>query len=286
MKNAFVFEREPLKNLAHKLPQRLRGACLSIMRYLILEANHSPGWWDGKQLQRGQIFTGRNRLHQETGLSPRTVRSSIALLQKLAEVTSEATSEGTFYVIVNYDSYDGLSEKVTSEATNDRPTTDQRPTTSKEEYKRRNKETTETEGVKDTPSVSRLVRRSDRYQASPEAQTALVEWEKLAPLPTTTSRESCLKTFDDLHRIDGLSWERIGRICEYACKERYPTFLKSPVKLRTLTKNGKIATWEDIELNHQSHEPPRKPDEIDRIIARAHAKKAPQQAGNSEQDHP
>lgn len=53
---------------------------------------------------------------------------------------------------------------------------------------------------------------------------------------------------DDLHRTDGLTWDRINRICRHAAREWVPAgYIASPAKLRKPTRSGEMKTWEAIE---------------------------------------
>ena len=77
---------------------------------------------------------------------------------------------------------------------------------------------------------------------------ALSAWTAESPLPRTANEGKCLKVLADLHRLDGLSWERITAICRFAAREWAPKgFIASPVKLRQPTRSGEMKTWEAIE---------------------------------------
>jgi len=76
----------------------------------------------------------------------------------------------------------------------------------------------------------------------------LAAWEAAAPLPKSANRNTCLDTLDKLHRLDGLSWDRIATICDHATRRWVPQgFIHTPAKLRKSTKSGEMATWEAIE---------------------------------------
>lgn len=87
------------------------------------------------------------------------------------------------------------------------------------------------------------------HEASPEAVACLSEsWERFSPLPATANRNECLKVLDDLCRLDGLTWDRIARICSHAAQEWVPQgFIGSPATLRGWTKKRDMKTWEKIE---------------------------------------
>ena len=138
MDNAFIFNRAALDELEDRLKTRIKGACLTVMRYMILAANHSDGMYRNVAVKRGQILCGRNQIQEKTGLSDRTIRSAIEVLKKHSEltaktqnkatskVTSKVTNQVALYTVVNYGSYDGASDEVTSKATS-------KATTEKEE---------------------------------------------------------------------------------------------------------------------------------------------------------
>jgi hypothetical protein len=238
MNNVFCFDRSQLGMLKGKLSRRLSGSCLSIMRLLCLEANHSDGLVFGREVKRGRIFAGRDSICTGTGLSPRTVRSSLALLEKVGELTSQPTSEGTLYTVVNYDSYDGMTTQPTSQATSDRPASDQQVTTSKEEERRRKKKKTR-----------------QTCETTLAARKALAKWTAISALPESADKSRALEVLDELRRIDGLDWDRIERICEYAAREWVPKgYIGTPAALRQWTSSRDMRKWEAIERQLQARE--------------------------------
>ena len=114
-------------------------------------------------------------------------------------------------------------------------------------------EQTSEQTIEQTVGVAKKVpeaknEKPNAYQPSPETLKALEIWEGFTPLPQTASREKCLKVLDELHRLDGLTWDRIYRICTHGAREWVPQgFIASPAKLRTPTRSGEMKTWEAIE---------------------------------------
>lgn len=104
---------------------------------LILMANHYPAEWKGITIDRGQLVTGRKALSDQTGLSERQIRTALDHLKSTGEVTIESTNKYSLITIVNYRKFQDIPEtstsKMTSTLTNDRPATDQQPTTKKQE---------------------------------------------------------------------------------------------------------------------------------------------------------
>ena len=139
MDDFFAFNRKIFRELRPKLPRRIAGACLSMMRYFLVEAQHSKTFYQGMVIERGQIFRGRLKVSEDTGLSERTVRTAIKRLESIGELASKPTSGGTIFTIVKYDLYDASRKKMTSHVARNRPTGDQ-PVTTCNERELRSKE--------------------------------------------------------------------------------------------------------------------------------------------------
>lgn len=110
--------------------------------HLLLMANHKETKWRGVVVGRGQLLTGRKQLSESTGLSERSVRTCLNLLKSTNELTIKTTSKYSVITIINYDLYqdndDESTSKTTSKQSGDRPSTDQVPTTSKNEKNNKN----------------------------------------------------------------------------------------------------------------------------------------------------
>jgi hypothetical protein len=119
MNNTFAYSREKEMELMGNVSRRLHGACLSVMRYLVLHANHSPGAYAGRRVERGEIVASLPHLEHMTGLGEKTIRNALNQLEKLNEVRKKGADEGAgkgadrtnVYVLVNYELWDSLSEK-------------------------------------------------------------------------------------------------------------------------------------------------------------------------------
>lgn len=110
--------------------------------HILLNANHKPNRWRGMELQRGQYLTGRKKLSKETGISERTVRTCLERLKSTNELTIKTTKQFSIITVCNYDKYqdkDLITDQVTDQQNaNNRPTTDQQPTTIKNDKKEKN----------------------------------------------------------------------------------------------------------------------------------------------------
>ena len=80
-------------------------------------------------------------------------------------------------------------------------------------------------------------------QVSPKGQPILEDWKSIHPLPTRTKESACLKTFEELYRIDGHDWNTIATVTAWIVREKF-TYCKSPVKLRKPLKDGTQQTFE------------------------------------------
>jgi biotin operon repressor len=107
----------------------------SLFLHLLLVCNHQDGKWQGVDIKRGQKVTSLEKLSKETGLSVRSIRTSLNKLKSTGEVTSETTSRYTLITLVNYDTYQSCEnhadKQTTSEPTNKRQTNDKQTTTNK-----------------------------------------------------------------------------------------------------------------------------------------------------------
>ena len=73
--------------------------------HLLLNANHEPCRWQGIEVQRGQLVTGRKKLSDQTGISEQSVRTCLNYLKSTNEIASKSTNKFSIITICNYDSY-------------------------------------------------------------------------------------------------------------------------------------------------------------------------------------
>ena len=108
---------------------------LHLFLHLLLQANHQPTRWRGLPIEQGQVLTGRHLLSKQTGLSERSIRTSLTRLKTTNELTIKTTSRFSIITIVKYNEYQikdkQTTNKTTSKTTNERPANDQQTTTSK-----------------------------------------------------------------------------------------------------------------------------------------------------------
>jgi len=85
---------------------------VKLFLYLLLKANHKDTKWRGQLVQRGQLFTGRNLIAKDTGLSVQSIRTSLKRLKSTNNITIKSTSKNSIITVINYDSYQGDSEQI------------------------------------------------------------------------------------------------------------------------------------------------------------------------------
>jgi hypothetical protein len=93
--------------------------------YLLLMANREDDKWQGIEIKRGQLITGRKKLSEQTGISERRIRTCLQRLQNTGELTSKSTSKYSILTICNYDVYQPKPKP--SDQQTVQPTTNERP---------------------------------------------------------------------------------------------------------------------------------------------------------------
>lgn len=98
---------------------------LHLFIHLLLRANYKPSKWRGIGLAPGQLITGRKQLSVETGISERSIRTSLDRLKKTGEISIETTSQFSVITVRNYFDYQVGSDE--SDQQSDQQTTSERP---------------------------------------------------------------------------------------------------------------------------------------------------------------
>tara|TARA_A200000113_G_scaffold42735_2_gene34682 strand:+ start:1334 stop:2032 length:699 start_codon:yes stop_codon:yes gene_type:complete len=101
---------------------------VALYTHLMLSASFEENRWRGVTIKRGSLITGRKKLSLETGLTERQVRTALNHLKSTNEVTIKTTKEYSIITITNWEKYQASDQQ----NANERPSTDQAPTTTKE----------------------------------------------------------------------------------------------------------------------------------------------------------
>ena len=102
MRSNVTISLEALHSIGRRLPLRTRGACLSLLRHLVLAVQPEAIAYRGRRILRGQLLVSRRQLCSDTGLGDKTVRNALTTLTSLGLLRCEAGPEGTLLTLVDY----------------------------------------------------------------------------------------------------------------------------------------------------------------------------------------
>lgn len=94
---------------------------MRVFLHLLLKANHADCRYQGVEVKRGQVITGRTELAAELKISERNVRTAMKHLKATGEVTSTKYPHFSLITIENYNRYQG---EVTGTLTSTCPASD------------------------------------------------------------------------------------------------------------------------------------------------------------------
>lgn len=93
--------------------------------HLILECNYTDKHWQGININRGQLISGRKKLSIKTGLSEQEIRTAEKKLLSTNDIAKERINNYSLYTIVNYDKWQSNTDEnktiATNETTNNQP---------------------------------------------------------------------------------------------------------------------------------------------------------------------
>lgn len=219
--------------------------------HLLLLASWKDSRWQGQNVVRGSLITSLGHLSTITGLSVRSVRTSLDHLKSTGEVTSRTTNKFTVITLTNYSFYqDDDSEstsKMTSQATNNRQTTDKQPTTSEEykeykegkEYKKKNKENEMKKKIELPFSSEKFSEAWERWKTH---RTEIHH--KLTP----STEQSQLKKLSQFSESEAIAM--IDQSIEHGWQGLFPVQRKytSPIKQTKQGLTGFLTSIDDIEF--------------------------------------
>ena len=114
-----------------------------LFSFLLLSANVKDGKWQGYEIKRGQLITGRKKISEQTGISQQSIRTCLTRLKQTNEITVKSTSKFSVITICNYEKYQ-TTGSACQPTTNQQSTSNQPATNHKQEVKKlRSKEVKE-----------------------------------------------------------------------------------------------------------------------------------------------
>lgn len=106
------------------------GNVLKVWLYLLVNAQYHDTRYQGIEVKRGQLITGRKKLAERLGMSERQIRTCLERLKSTNELTIKTTNKYSVITIVKYAYYQGIDDESDqqSDQQNDQRTTNKRPT--------------------------------------------------------------------------------------------------------------------------------------------------------------
>lgn len=96
------------------------GNTLRLFIDLLLDANYEDSKVGLQVIKRGQCLTSLKRIHENTGLTYREIRTSLDKLQKSEEIDKQTTNKYSIITINNYNEYQNIDKQTTNKRqTND-----------------------------------------------------------------------------------------------------------------------------------------------------------------------
>lgn len=94
--------------------------------HLLLKASHkkTKTIWNGriKELNPGELITGRKKLSQETGISEKSIRRILNLFEMGQQIGQQKSSGGSCISILNWQKYQEKGQPIGQQGANDGPT--------------------------------------------------------------------------------------------------------------------------------------------------------------------
>jgi len=102
-----------------------------LFMHLVISANHIDGRWQGIEVKKGQLVTGRLSLSEQTGISEQSIRTALNKLKSTGEITIKSTSKFSIITICNYIEYQTqeieanqqINQQTNQQLTNNQPAT-------------------------------------------------------------------------------------------------------------------------------------------------------------------
>jgi len=126
----------------------------SLFIHLILIANFTDKKWNGIEIGRGQVLTGRFKLAQTLNFSEMQIRTALKRLKSTSDITIKTTNKYSIITIKNYDQYQSDNQPTNQRTTNKQPTNNQQITTTNKDNKD-NKDNNTTNVVEKTPPLKK-----------------------------------------------------------------------------------------------------------------------------------
>jgi len=177
--------------------------------HLLLKVNHKDGKWQGIEIKKGQILTGRKNLSFETGLSEQQIRTALKKLESTKDVKVEATKGYSMITLCNHSLYHDNNPDSNQQSTND---------TTKEQPRSNQGATTNNKfkHVKNEKKKKELT--SESYQIADYLFSKIL---KINPEHKKPNMEKWAEHADKMLRIDNRNIQQIYRIIDFAHNDSF-----------------------------------------------------------------
>ena len=81
-----------------------------LWNYILMRANYKPARFKGLRIGRGQFIESIATMAENTGLTPKEVRTALNHLKRTNEVACKGTRYGTIVSVVKYSTYQQSTE--------------------------------------------------------------------------------------------------------------------------------------------------------------------------------
>lgn len=133
-----------------------------VFMFLLLNANFKDSSYHGYPIKRGDVIIGRKKIAEKLHLTERSVRTALNHLKSTNEVTIKTTNKFSVVTICNFESWQDYpllndqqnDQQSVTQATSNRPASDQQVTTSEEYKKERKIEEIKKEEYNNSPALS------------------------------------------------------------------------------------------------------------------------------------
>ena len=112
----------------------------TLFLHCLLKANYKDKNYQGILIKRGTFMTSLDRLHIETGLSVRQIRTALDKLISTNELTSETYTKYRIITVLKYNDYQMNDNQLDNQVTNKRQTSDKVATTTNKDNKEKKEE--------------------------------------------------------------------------------------------------------------------------------------------------
>ena len=99
-----------------------------VFLHLLFMACYEPYYVGGTRLEPGQVITTVKEISEGTGISVRSVRTSLDRLKSTNELTIKTSNKNSLITVNNYSDYQGVDKDSDKQVTNKRQTNDKQTT--------------------------------------------------------------------------------------------------------------------------------------------------------------